>query len=108
MADEKVYLLTDDETYRIPTVLIDKNMLSAVPVETGSGNYAVQILMVLTLILIAGGILYRFGIKEREGSKEVLSGSGSSNVSLSEPISSSHSDITLFGCGGYSRCQGGA
>ncbi len=100
LADEKVYLLTDDETYRIPTVLIDKNMLSAVPVETGSGNYAVQILMVLTLILIAGGILYRFGIKEREGSKEVLSGSGSSNVSLSEPISSSHSDITFSDVGG--------
>ena len=39
LADDKVYLVTQTETYRIPTVLIDKSMLSQVHVETGTGNY---------------------------------------------------------------------
>ncbi len=101
LADEKVYIITADETYRIPTVLIDKSMLSQVPVETGSGNYAVQILMVLTLIMIVGGITYRFSVKEQEeknGSQPV--GSSGSSGTLSEPISPSQSDITFKDVGG--------
>jgi len=99
LADEKVYLVTDDETYRIPTVLIDKEILSQVPVETGSGNYAVQILMVLTIALIIGGVIYRFNIKEPQSNDAVQSGSSASS-GLSEPISPSHSEIKFKDVGG--------
>jgi cell division protease FtsH len=101
LADEKVYLITEEETYRIPTVLVDKAIFSKVPVETGSGNYAVQILMVLTLLLIVGGIVYRFSMKEKELIKDshVPSASG---TALSEPITPSHSDITFKDVGGIS------
>ncbi len=99
LADEKVYLVTDDDTYRIPTVLIDKKTLSKVPVETGSGSYAVQILMVLTIVLIIGGVVYRFSLKEPQ--KDTVSQSGSSASSgLSEPISPSHSEIRFKDVGG--------
>ena len=99
LADDKVYIFTDEGSYRIPTVLVDKQMFSKVPVETGSGNGAVQILMVLTLILIVGGIVYRLSIKEDE-TKEVTPTSAGSANSLSEPISPSHSDITFKDVGG--------
>ena len=99
LADDKVYIITDDETYRIPTVLVDKKMFSKVPVETGSGNSAVQILMLLTIILIVGGLSYRFSIKEKDEIKESSLG-GSSGNSLSEPITPSHSSITFKDVGG--------
>ncbi len=99
LADDKVYLVTDEETYRIPTVLIDKQMLSQVPVETGSGNYAVQILMVLTVLLITGGILYRYTTKESEQGKQGPAGV-SASASLSEPIFPSHSSIKFKDVGG--------
>lgn len=98
LADEKVYLVTADETYRIPTVLIDKSMFSRVPVETGSGNYAVQILMILTLALIIGGIVYRFSLREKD--EKSTSSSSPSSSNLSEPILPSHSDITFKDVGG--------
>ncbi len=99
LADEKVYLVTDEGTFRIPTVLIDKQNLSKVPVETGSGSYAVQILMVLTIALIIGGVVYRFSLKEPQ--KDTVAQSGSSVSSgLSEPISPSHSDIRFKDVGG--------
>jgi len=101
LADEKVYVITDDETYRIPTVLVDKKMFSKVPVETGSGNNAVQILMLLTIILIVGGMTYKFSIKEKTENKESASSSGSS-PSFSEPITPSHSSITFKDVGGIS------
>lgn len=100
LADEKVYLITEDETYRIPTVLVDRAFLSKVPVEIGSGNYAVQILMILTLILIAGGIAYRFSMKEKQTLNESQMPASSSGASLSEPIFPSHSDITFKDVGG--------
>ena len=99
LADEKVYLVTDEETYRIPTVLIDKHVLSQVPVETGSGNYAVQILMILTVALIVGGVLYRFNLKEPQKNSSVQSGSAAT-AGLSEPISPSHSEIKFKDVGG--------
>jgi len=101
LADEKVYLITEDETYRIPTVLVDKAIFSKVPVETGSGNYAVQILMVLTLVLIVGGLVYRFSMKEKELTKASKAPSVS-GTTLSEPITPSHSDITFKDVGGIS------
>ena len=100
LADEKVYLITEDETYRIPTVLVDKQMFSKVPVETGSGNYAVQILMVLTLILIAGGIFYRFNTREKDEVEKAPVSSAS--TPLTEPITPSNSDITFKDVGGIS------
>jgi len=99
LADEKVYIITDEGTYRIPTVLIDKDMFSKVPVETGSGNYAVQILMFLTLVLIIGGVIYRFSLKENDD-KNTSSSSSPVSSGLSEPISPSHSDITFKDVGG--------
>ena len=101
LADDKVYLVTQTDTYRIPTVLIDKNMLSEVHVETGTGNYAVQILMVLTLVLIVGGIFYRLSIKEvlTQGSTPT---NASSSSALSEPITPSHSEIKFKDVGGIS------
>ncbi len=99
LADEKVYFVTDGERYRIPTVLIDKKVLSQVPVETGSGNYAVQILMVLTLVLIVGGILYRLSMKEALKSESTQSVHAVS-TGLSEPITPSHSDIKFKDVGG--------
>ncbi len=99
LADEKVYLVTSEETYRIPTVLIDKHMLSQVPVETGSGNYAVQILMVLTVLLIVGGIFYRFNTKGMDGSSASPAGA-STTSSLSEPIFPSQSSIKFKDVGG--------
>ena len=101
LADDKVYLVTQNDTYRIPTVLIDKNMLSEVHVETGTGNYAVQILMVLTLILIFGGIFYRMNIKE-VFTQEATPTSSSSGSALSEPITPSHSSIKFKDVGGIS------
>jgi len=101
LADEKIYLITSDETYRIPTVLIDKAMLSRVPVETGSGNHAVQILMFLTIILIVGGVVYRLGFVAKEN-KSQFQPSSSAPTSLSEPIAPSHSDITFKDVGGIS------
>ncbi len=101
LADEKVYLVTQTDKYRIPTVLIDKKMLSQVHVETGTGNYAVQILMVLTLILIVGGIFYRLSIKEAF-KQESMPTSSSSGSALSEPITPSHSTIKFKDVGGIS------
>lgn len=101
LADEKVYIITNDETYRIPTVLVDKHMFSKVPVETGSGNYAVQILMVLTLILIVGGIVYRFSLNGKPAASQEVK-SGSAGAGLSEPIAPSHSDVTFSDVGGIS------
>ncbi len=101
LADEKIYLVTDEETYRIPTVMIDKQLLSRVPVETSSGNYVVQTLMTLTFILIFGGVLYRFGFKKKHESTKQVS-AGSSSLGLSDPISPSHSDITFKDVGGIS------
>ena len=101
LADDKVYLVTQNDTYRIPTVLIDKSMLSEVHVETGTGNYAVQILMVLTLILIFGGIFYRMNIKE-VFTQEATPTSSSSGSALSEPITPSHSSIKFKDVGGIS------
>ena len=100
LADEKVYIITAEGTYRIPTVLVDKHMFSKVPVETGSGNYAVQILMILTLALIIGALIYRFSLKE--GNEVLSSGpsASSSGQGLSEPITPSHSDITFKDVGG--------
>ena len=100
LADEKVYLITSRETYRIPTVLIDKQMFSKVPVETGSGNYAVQILMVLTLILIVGGVVYKLTLKDQDESASASSPTGTSSAGLSEPIIASTSDITFKDVGG--------
>jgi ATP-dependent metalloprotease FtsH len=100
LADEKVYLVTNEETYRIPTVLIDKKMLSQVPVETGSGNYAVQILMVLTVLLIAGGVFYRFNTKDPDESSNNSQAGASAVSSLSEPIFPSHSSIKFKDVGG--------
>ncbi len=99
LADEKVYIFTDEGSYRIPTVLVDKHMFSKVPVETGSGNGAVQILMVLTLLLIVGGVVYKFSVKD-EKSQENTPSTSSLPSSLSEPISPSHSDITFKDVGG--------
>ncbi|HIC44086.1 MAG TPA: AAA family ATPase [Sulfurimonas sp.] len=99
LADDRVYLITSEATYRIPTVLIDKYMFSKVPVETGSGNYAVQILMFLTLALIIGGFIYRFSLKENAASTVAPSAS-TSGVGLSEPITPSHSSITFKDVGG--------
>lgn len=99
LADEKVYLVTSEETYRIPTVLIDKKMLSQVPVETGSGNYAVQILMVLTVLLIVGGVFYRFNLKSLD-ENNTSSAAPSSDSTLSEPIFPSHSSIKFKDVGG--------
>ncbi len=101
LADEKVYLVTQTDKYRIPTVLIDKKMLSQVHVETGTGNYAVQILMVLTLILIVGGIFYRLSIKEAF-KQESMPTSSTSGSALSEPITPSHSTIKFKDVGGIS------
>jgi ATP-dependent metalloprotease FtsH len=101
LADEKVYLITEEETYRIPTVMIDKQLLSRVPVETSSGNDIVQILMALIFVLIFGGVLYRFGLKKKPESTNQPSTS-SSPVGLSDPISPSHSDITFKDVGGIS------
>lgn len=101
LADEKIYLITEEETYRIPTVMIDKQLLSRVPVEAGSGNYVVQILMALTIVLIFGGVLYRFGFKKQIESTNPPSTS-SSSIGLSDPISPSHSDITFKDVGGIS------
>jgi ATP-dependent metalloprotease FtsH len=100
LADEKVYLVTADETFRIPTVLIDKEMFSKVPVETGSGNYAVQILMVLTLVLIVGGVVYRLSLREKDEKSASGSSSNVSGTSLSDPITPSHSTITFKDVGG--------
>jgi len=94
LADEKVYIITDNETYRIPTVLVDKTMFSKVPVETGSGNNAVQILMLLSIILIVIGLTYRFSVKEKEEKKE-SSVLGSSNSGFTEAVTPSHSSITF-------------
>lgn len=99
LADEKVYLITADDTYRIPTVLVDKQMFSKVPVETGSGNHAVQILMVLTIVLIIGGLLYKFSLKEKDKTEKTQNLSSSPST-LSEPIFPSHSDITFKDVGG--------
>lgn len=101
LADEKVYLITEDAKYRIPTVLIDKKIFLKVPVETGSGNNAVEILMLLTVILIVGGLTYRFSMREREEKKE-SSLSSSSSPSFSEAITPSHSNITFKDVGGIS------
>jgi ATP-dependent metalloprotease FtsH len=101
LADEKVYLITEEETYRIPTVMIDKQLLSRVPVETSSGNDIVQILMALIFVLIFGGVLYRFGLKKKPESISQPSASISS-AGLSDPISPSHSDITFKDVGGIS------
>lgn len=101
LADEKIYLITQDETYRIPTVLIEKSALSRVPVEVGSGNYAVQILMILTTLLIVGGVVYRFSFLPKQSKQEVSPSSSSGNV-LSEPITPSHSTITFKDVGGIS------
>lgn len=102
LADEMVYLKTANETYRIPTVIVDKSIFSKVPVETGSGNSAVQILMALTIIMIAGGLLYRFSLKEKEKTTQAqtFSAQSPSSTALSEPISPSHSDITFKDVGG--------
>ncbi len=101
LADEKVYIITADEKYRIPTVLVDKEMFSHVPVETGSGNYAVQILMLLTIIMIVGGVTYRFSLKENEEKhKSQKNSTGVNGSGLSEPIVPSHSDITFKDVGG--------
>jgi len=100
LADEQVYIITHEGTYRIPTVLIDKQMFSQVPVETGSGNYAVQILMFLTLALIVGGLLYRFSLKNESDTASSSSSSGPSNLGLSEPITPSHSSLTFKDVGG--------
>ncbi len=99
LADEKVYVITKEGRYRIPTVLIDKEMFSQVPVEVSSGNKAVQILMLLTLILIIGGLTYRFTLKEKDDKKET-SGSSSASPSFSEAITPSHSSITFKDVGG--------
>ncbi|MBE0498455.1 MAG: AAA family ATPase [Campylobacterales bacterium] len=101
LADEKIYLITEEETYRIPTVMIDKHLLSRVPVEASSSNYVVQILMALSIILIFGGVLYRFGFKKKAESTNPPS-SSSSSLGLSDPISPSHSDITFKDVGGIS------
>jgi len=102
LADEKVYIMTAEGTYRIPTVLVDKHMFSKVPVETGSGNYAVQILMILTLALIIGALIYKFSLKEnKEGLPSTSNANAaSSGSSLSEPITPSHSEITFRDVGG--------
>jgi len=100
LADEKVYIVTLEGTYRIPTVLIDKQMFSKVPVETGSGNYAVQILMVLTLVLIVGGLGYRFTLKETEKNTSSSSSDAGPSSGLSEAITPSHSSITFKDVGG--------
>lgn len=102
LADEKIYLVTEEETYRIPTVMIDKQLLSRVPVEASAGNYVVQILMALTLVLIFGGVLYRFGYKKKTESTKHQPPAGSSFAGLSDPISPSHSDITFKDVGGIS------
>lgn len=99
LADEKVYVITKEGRYRIPTVLIDKEMFSQVPVEASSGNKAVQILMLLTLILIISGLTYRFTLKEKDDKKET-SGSSSASPSFSEAITPSHSSITFKDVGG--------
>jgi len=100
LADEKVYIITAEGTYRIPTVLVDKHMFSKVPVETGSGNYAVQILMFLTLALIVGGLIYRFSLKDESEKGASSSPSSPASSGLSEPISPSHSEITFKDVGG--------
>ena len=102
LADEMIYLVTEEQTYRIPTVMIDKQQLSSVPVETGSRSFTLPILAGLTLILIFGGILYRFSFKEKPGSKELRPSSSGSAAALSDPISPSQSDITFKDVGGIS------
>ncbi|MDF1881411.1 AAA family ATPase [Sulfurimonas sp. MAG313] len=99
LADEKVYIITDEGTFRIPTVLVDKHMFSKVPVEVGSGNYAIQILMLLTFILISSGFVYKlaFAQKEEDSSKP---SSGLPSSGLSEPISPSLSNISFKDVGG--------
>ena len=101
LADEKIYLITQNETYRIPTVMIDKNALSQVNVEVGSGNYAVQILMILTTILIIGGIVYRYSFMPKQSKKSMPSAS-TSGSGLTEAITPSHSNITFKDVGGIS------
>lgn len=100
LADEKVYIITAEGTYRIPTVLVDKHMFSKVPVETGSGNYAVQILMFLTLALIVGGLIYRFSLRDESETSVSTSSAGLASAGLSEPITPSHSSITFKDVGG--------